>query len=110
MSLYADYAKARKGHEVLETEVAFLEYSIREPFLRIEELYVMPYCQNEGHAADLIKSVTLIAKEKNLTHLWARVVAFDKSANRTLSVAIKTGWVVQSAQNDCIILTKEVGG
>ena len=42
MSLYADYIQESKGSTVVEDEMGFYEYSLKEECLYIENAYIIP--------------------------------------------------------------------
>lgn len=110
MSLYADYVLEREGNSVLETEFGFIEYRIAPPFVRIESLFITKAERGKGRAKLLVERVTQIARDAECTHLWAQVWLGAQGSEESLKTALAMGGVMQSAQNNTIILVKEIGG
>ena len=110
MSLWADYIKEREGNDVIEEPFGFIEYSIALPFLRIESIFIAKEQRDNGRGSDLANRVTQIAREASATHLWASVWIGALNATESLKAILAYGFQVTALQNDCIILTRDIGG
>lgn len=110
MSLFPDYLKERMGWEILERTEGFVCWSVSGDYLRVEEVYVVPEQRGRGFAADLVRYVEEIARQKELKGLWTQVWARGPGCSDTLAKAIKVGFKVTGTENGAIIMTKEFGG
>lgn len=110
MSMYAKYTKERKGNEVIEFPFGFVEYHIALPFLCIDEMFVLPECRKRGHVREMADCVTQIARDAGCSALWAQVWVPAGASTESLKMILHMGGVVQLAQENRIILTKDLGG
>lgn len=110
MSFWPSYIKERMGWEFLERPEGFLCWSRSAPYLRIEEIYVLPELRGKGFGADLVRYVEEIARQEGMQGLWTQVWAHGESSTSALTAAIRCGFRVRRNEGGAIILTKEFGG
>lgn len=109
-SLYAQYIKEREGSSVIEEPWGFIEYRLAPPVMRIESLYILPEYRKTNKGSELANRVTLLAWDAGATHLWAQVWVGALNATDSLKAILAYGFQITAAQNDCIILTKDISG
>jgi GNAT superfamily N-acetyltransferase len=108
-SLWARYHEETEGHQVIETDKAFVRYHISPPLCLIHDIYVAPEVRSHGHGKAIMSRVTQEAREKGCTHLWSQVGLGMLCANESLKANLGYGFVVQRAENGFIIMTKDLG-
>jgi GNAT superfamily N-acetyltransferase len=110
MNLYFEYIKEREGTEGIQFNDGFITYRIVDDECYIADMFVKKESRQSGIASKMISKIEEIAKEKNCKSISANIWATDKGNRRTLSGALKLGFEVVGAKNDCLILLKTLGG
>ena len=108
MSLYADYIKESKGNTVVEDEMGFYEYSLKEECLYVENIYIKEEFRGSKNMFNYMIQMAEIAKAYDLPCLTAVVNIHNLNANAVLSYFISYGGKVILAQNDNIYFTMGV--
>jgi len=108
MSQYADYIKESKGNTVVESEMGFYEYSLKEDCLYIENAYIVPENRGSNNGKKYMIQMAEIAKAYDLEYLTGVVNVKHFNANMLLNLYLKTGGRVMLAQNDNIYFTISV--
>lgn len=110
MSLWADYMKERLGHHTIETEDGFVVFDVKPPKMSIEDIYVRPEVRKGTKSLKLFNEAVARGKAQGCTEVWTQVWIGPTGAERALRVNLALGFRVMSAQNNGIILMKEIGG
>ena len=108
MSLYADYIKESKGNTVIEDEMGFYEYSLKEECLYVENIYIKEEVRGSKNMFNYMIQMAEIAKTYELPCLTAVVNIHNLNANAVLSYFIAYGGQIILAQNDNIYFTMSV--
>lgn len=109
MSLYAEYLKEREQVDTFETEFGFISYQIREKEVFIKDMYVRPENRGGANFALLINKVCSIAKAHGIKFVTATVQCADRGCVRNLKAAFKLDFFILRAENNCIVLARELG-
>ena len=102
MSLYADYIQESKGSTVVEDEMGFYEYSLKEECLYIENAYIIPEKRGNNNGRKYMVQMAEIAKAFDLHQLTGVVNVKHLNANYLMGLYLKNGGNVILAQNDNI--------
>ena len=108
MSLYADYIKESKGNTVVEDEMGFYEYSLKEECLYVENIYIKDEYRGSKKMFKYMSELAEIAKAYDLPCLTAVVNVLNLNANSVLNYFITYGGRVFLAQNNNIYFTMSV--
>lgn len=108
MSLWADYAKERLGHQTIEWENAFISFSIENKVCVLQEVYVRPLARKLGVASKLARIVEDEAKRQGCTHIWAQVEVLSNGATDSLKACLAYGFKLLTLEGSRIILMKEL--
>lgn len=110
MNHWAAYIKEREGHEVIEDDYGFIEYKLAPPFAAIEGCYIMPERRKSGLGRELMERVVRLAREEHCTLLVCEVNLEYLNATDSLKACLGVGFKLQSAQNNRIIMMKDIVG
>lgn len=109
MSYYADYLKERTDDEIIELPEGFATYRfINGQQCYLIDIYVAPEYRRQGFGSLLGEMVTTIAKEKGCKELIGTVCTAAKNSDTSLQTFLTYGMKLKSAQNDIIILKKDI--
>ena len=102
MSLYSEYIKESKGNTVVEDEMGFYEYSLKEECLYIENAYIIPERRGNNNGRKYMVQMAEIAKAFDLHQLMGVVNVKHLNADYLMGLYLKNGGNVILAQNDNI--------
>ena len=102
MSLYSEYIKESKGNTVVEDEMGFYEYSLKEECLYIENAYIIPERRGNNNGKKYMVQMAEIAQAFDLHQLMGVVNVKHLNANYLMGLYLKNGGNVILAQNDNI--------
>lgn len=105
-TLYAKYIKEREGAEVIENENGFVTYKIvkNECFL----INIFSEKRQNGCARDLIDLLTQEAIDHKCDCITANVYLSDPNVTITTIFALKLGFKIVTANNNVLLIVKEV--
>lgn len=109
-TLYYNYVKDRLGAEILEDDTGFIVYTINNGECFIHEMSVREIVRAQGYGKTLISDLEKIAKENNCHDITANIHLWDKNSSNTLIAALKTGFQVGKANNDVLLIFKNLLG
>ena len=111
MSDWAVYNKERFGHETIEEEWGFICFSFAPPFVALCDVWIRPELRRTGAALRAFGQLRQRVSERpDCTHFWAQVQVADSGSSRALRWNLALGFQVIEANNNRIILTREIGG
>lgn len=110
MSLWADYYKERFGHKTIEKEWGFASYSVKPPFICIEDMYIKPAYRQTGLGTCLLGIIAHAEQNSGCTDFWTQVWLNDACAANSLRAQLARGFKMLEAQGGRIILTRPIGG
>ena len=108
MSLYSEYIKESKGNTVVEDEMGFYEYSLKEECLYVENIYIKEEFRGSKNMFNYMIQMAEIAKAFDLHQLTGVVNVKHLNANYLMGLYLKNGGNVMLAQNDNIYFTISV--
>lgn len=109
-SLYAKYIKEREDADVIENEHGFLTYKVIGKELAIDNLYVDSNYRKSGCCFSLVQEVEEIAKKQRCEIITGTIHLIDPGANITVQAALRIGFKIHSANNNKIIIYKNISG
>lgn len=107
-SLWANYIWEREGKKMLERPEGFATYIFLDEHCYIEDIYIVPEARNTDIAQSLIGQIALEAKHKGYTKLLGSAIIGKYGTDKSLSMAIKQGFKLLSANNNMIYYEKEI--
>lgn len=107
--MWLEYMRERFGYLTIENDVGFVCYTIRPPFVALEEIYINREHRRLGKGTEFLVELSQIGKAHNCTHIWAQVFAHDKNAPSTLMASFRSGFEMAEAKDGRIVLIKEIG-
>jgi ribosomal protein S18 acetylase RimI-like enzyme len=108
MNKWSMYFKEREGFETIENEIGLAAYRINGEECYIKEIYVLPEFRKSHAGSGLADSIVKIAKDKGCRMLTGSVVPSTVGASVSMMAMLKYGFKIHSAQNDFIVMSKEI--
>lgn len=109
-SLYAKYIEEREGAKIIENDYGYLTYKLRSPECFLANIFVLPEYREEGIGGVLLSALEKEAKINACHVITANIDLKSKLATGTLIAAVKAGFQVISANNDILLIAKEIKG
>jgi len=109
-TIFAKYIEDRLGAKILENEFGFIFYIIKGAECFIQDMSIQESDRAKGKGRSLVYQLTKIAQDAGCEFLSANIHLFDKGANNTLIASMKAGFKVISAQNQILVITKDIKG
>lgn len=111
MELYKEYVSEREGFEVLSDKDSFISYKLISPEeLYIADMFIKKPLRKIGKGRELIEAVSDIAKGRGCKILSANVRLNDPGASNTMLGALMVGFRIFGANNQSIIIVKDLEG
>lgn len=108
MNLYAAYVKEREGKDVLKNENGFITYKIIGQELFLADMFLVKKARGSEVVSQFIEKLVQIGKDNKCSHISANIHLADSGANRTLKAALKLGFKLINANNNILVIVKEV--
>lgn len=109
MTAWSRYLKERLNQDSIVTPEGFIVYSLAPPICTINDLYIEPEFRECGFALGLTQAVAQKAREAKCGQLWTQVGIHSVGAERSLQIQFDYGFKMIKADNDYIMLMKELG-
>lgn len=109
-TLMKAYLKNQNDADIVEDENGFIIYRIVGEECYISELFVADHAKGTGKCKELINVLSDIARFEKCTFLSGKIHLVHAGANHTLGVALHLGFKVISADQNTIVITKQLGG
>lgn len=109
-TLFKSYLKSQNDADIVEDENGFILYRIVGEECYISEIYVDDKTKGTGKCKELINILSDIARFEKCTYLSGKIHLVHARANHTLAVALHLGFKVVNADQNTIVITKELGG
>jgi len=107
--MFADYMKERQGADCLKVEDAgFVFYRVQGNELYIVDMYIEPASRGSELLFSFIKNLEHVAKEHSCKFLSGNIYLSDPGCNRTLNAAFKVGFKLANANNNILLIIKEL--
>jgi len=108
MSLWAEYRRERKESIFIEVENGFISYHITGDECYIQDIYVRKEFRSSGLAQELAAQVCEIAKAKGCRIITGTIQVGAVGDTMSARLFIQYGMKLLSAQNNVIILYKDL--
>lgn len=109
-TLYAKYILERQGLQILEDESSFMFYKISNNELFLAEMFIEKSERATTRLKRMIDMLSQIGIESGCDVMTATIHLADPGCNHTLSSALKAGFKLARANNDIILISKELIG
>jgi hypothetical protein len=112
MELFKEYLKERENKEVIENEYGFLIYKIfgKDKECFIADFYIRPAFRKTVVVGNFINELKKIGLEHGCETMTACLQVSDAGHKRTLLAALKLGFNIISANNNSMVILKNLGG
>jgi hypothetical protein len=107
-TLFYDYINEREGKRIIEDERGFLVFKVINEECFIAEGYVREAERGSSAFSDLLRHLFVTAQSDGCKVVTATIHLADVGAMRTLKAVLKRGFRVCSANNDVLLIMKEV--
>ena len=107
-SLWYKYVNTRQGAEIIESELGFVQFKLAGEECFIMEMFVDQEARGKGTKNELLSDLEALAIENDCKIITGNIDAKDPFAARTLRAAFKWGFKILKAQNDIILIGKEI--
>lgn len=109
-SLWAQYKWERESVHTLETAYGFLTYKFNGEECTIYDIFVTKEHRRSGVAWKMADEVSELALSKGCKFLGGFIHLNLPGAQESLKAHLAYGFRVDSANNDCMIVIKDLGG
>lgn len=107
-TLFFEYIRDREKKQIIEDENGFLIYKINGDECFLAEAFVSERSRGSSTLSDLLRHLFASAKAEGCKSVCAMIDLADGGAMRTLSAALKRGFKVVVANNNVLLISKEV--
>lgn len=107
-TLFAKYLSEREGKQIIEDERGFIVYKIVGEECYLAEGFVSEEARGSSAASDLFRHLLAAAQAEGCKAITANIHLIDPGAMRTLAAALKRGFRVASANNNVLLIIREV--
>lgn len=109
-TLFKTYLKTQNDADIVEDESGFIIYRIAGEECYISELFVDDKAKGTGKCKELINVLSDIARFEKCTFLSGKIHLVHSGANHAVSVALHLGFKIIKAEQNTIIITKQLEG
>jgi GNAT superfamily N-acetyltransferase len=106
--MYADYVLEREGKRVLETDHGFATFSVKQDYIYIEDIYVIPEKRKKGAASFFVDSIVAEYKTENITKLIGSVDLSSNGARESMLAILQYGFKPLSYESELLYFIKEI--
>lgn len=108
MNLFADYYKERQELETIVTATGFITYGIHDDQALLGDIYIAPEHRGTAEASALYDIFYAKAKEAGCKNIFANFSIADKAASKNLTMCLRRGCKLISADKQVITVCKEI--
>lgn len=106
--MYQLYIKERLDMEVIEMDHGFITYRIDKDEVFIQDMFVREGYRQQNIGKTLVERVQEIAKENGKKFVTATILPSTGGATISLLGALRIGFKLLGASNNCVVIAKEV--
>lgn len=110
MDLWRQYIKERLGHDMVESDHAFISYCITGPVCSIEDAFCEPDFRRTQEATKLMDEIVAISREMSCQRILAQVWPGTPGADGALWGLMKYGFKLVPSEGGRVFLSLEIGG
>ncbi len=103
---YKSYLVERQDAKVLDRPEGFIIYRILDKECFIVDMFILKNHRNTEVLSDLFSDLQILAK--GCDTITGNIHLSDKGCNRTINAAFKLGFKVIQANNNCLLIAKEL--
>lgn len=108
MSFYSDYIKERENKQYVEFENGFIVYKIVDKECYLSDMYINKNTRGGDEVKNYISALVEIGKKNDCENITANIYLNDSGANRTLRAALKLDFKIIQANNNVIVIAKNI--
>lgn len=108
-TLYAKYIKDREGLEILEDELSFIIYKISGEECFIRNMCIENNARGSGKCREIIDRLSEIAGKAKCKYVSANIDLKDPGHDHTLLASLHLGFRTVRANDDVLLIIKELG-
>ncbi len=105
-SLFAQYSEERFSSQTIEESWGFITFRLSGEICMIQDQFIIPEERGTGRGKKLLEQAAQMVPEAK--HFWSQVCISDSGANETLQKALHIGFQMIKAEENRIILMKEI--
>lgn len=109
-TLYAKYIKEREDADIIENDHGFLTYKILNKEMIIINLYIDQNSRKSGYCRDLVAKLEEKAIAAMCDIMTGNIHIVDPGANITMQAALMLGFKIGSANQNTILIYKNISG
>lgn len=106
--LYFEYLREREGATVLNNEHSFIVYKLQPDHVYLQDIYTAPEARDQKSWLKLYNQFLELMQAEKIKLIFVSVVPSATGSDKSLSMALKFGYKLHSANNDVIYLRKEI--
>ena len=106
--MYLDYILEREGKLSIKSDKGFIVYGIYNQIVFVHDFYVMPEHRMSGEGFRLADMVVEVGRKNGCKVLQGHVIPSSKGSTEAMKVQLAYGMRIESAFNDCIVMSKEI--
>jgi len=100
--------KERQNADLIQNQKGFVFYRIHSDECYIVEMFIDEPYRGGPAFKELIETLELIAKDCQCKYMSANIYLNDPGCNRSLSAALKVGFKLHQANNNILLIVKEI--
>lgn len=108
MNLYFEYIKERENLDHVLGDDYFFTYEIRDKEFYLANIFSRPSVRGTHVVFEMYEKIEEIAKENSCELISANIYLTDKGFHRTLGAALKLGFRIVLAQNNCVTIVRKL--
>lgn len=107
-TLYAKYVLERENAQILENDVGFIKYVITGKECFLADMFIESTKRSTSLCRNMFAELSKIASDARCEVITANIHLNDKGHVKTLQAAFKLGFKIARAQNDILLIIKEL--
>jgi hypothetical protein len=109
VDLYFEYIKERENLDHVLGDDYFFTYEIRDNEFYLANIYLRPSKRGTPSTFEMYQKMESIALENSCNLISANIYLTDSGFHRTLKSALKLGFSIVMAQNNCVTIVRKLG-
>lgn len=107
-TLYAEYIEEREDAGIIENDVGFLTFKIRDRECFLIDMFVKKSARKSGRGRGLLDSLEAVGRMSGCEVITANIFLQDPNANSTLGAALASGFRLESSANNVLLIAKKI--
>ncbi len=106
--MFEAYVKERQNADCMKYENGFLFYRIQGEEFYIVDLFIEKSHRKSGLLETIISDASAKAIDNKCKFLSGNIYLNDTGCNRTMAAALKVGFKIMRAENNILLIVKEL--